>query len=88
MAFDKLEALYFKDFFLFFLKTFNSKTFQIFTCLMFLLNLLQLFWTECFSSTPAPEDTNIYVTFVRTGRGGVAFSSFEHGRSFIPLVEV
>ena len=38
VAFDKLEALYFKDFFKFW-KTFNSKTFQAFTCLMFLLNL-------------------------------------------------
>ena len=47
VAFDKLEALYFKDFFIFW-KTFNSKTFQIFTCLMFLLNILQLFWTPKF----------------------------------------
>ena len=46
-AFDKLEALYFKDFLIFW-KTFYSKTFQTFTCLMFLLNLLQLFWTPKF----------------------------------------
>ena len=34
--------------FLIFWKTFYSKTFQIFTCLVFLLNLLQLFWTPKF----------------------------------------
>ena len=84
VAFGKLEALYFE------LNVFQNlkKPFQAFTCLMFLLNLLQLFWTECFSSTPAPEDTNIYVTFVLTRRGGVHFQHLNMGRSFIPIVEV
>ena len=47
VAFGKLEALYFE------LNVFQNlkKSFQAFTCLMFLLNLLQLFWTPKFMAT-------------------------------------
>ena len=74
VAFDKLEALYFKDLFLIFWKRSNSKTIildRIFYHRCLCLRIQIFMWHLCIQ-----------------GGGGGAFSSFEHGRSFIPIVEV